>query len=286
MMKLNAADNPQVWAFPGGETSTSYAAVQLDHPVTKKTRSFLLSARHELFVAEELKDETYSTLLVQEQDASDALALGQSNTIHVAAPFSAVWFLIAQLEPALDSKRMLSMEDLVDTLTDANESLAKLAEMGVELGPLLQECCESFEEGDETFLRPSAAKITAFITRRLQNVAEHLPASLVAVLSRELDNPDETVMAAARMEQARVVLQQYASEALVARAFSSVDLAPLRAALAAQAQMELLEQAKRASAEDGSGAGLATKKQKPAAKPAAAKKVKVGALDRFFAKKK
>lgn len=318
--------------------SWKYISQKAAHPITGKTTEYMIAKSGnltELYTLNKINwtnntlknlattpdGKPYRCLFITKENADDAIVIGSSPDLYMLGLFSPVYFLIAHFKQLLfkanndnadqDKKRMISLEDLADSICDSNEFLKLLvSEYGVNLQQWIEQTCEkvsvpsmdSDEEVDQedAFYKPSLKVIVNFIDAKINALSKSFSdKQRFIALNMKMDaefteKPSEKILALLWKKQAidlmRLFVDGWYLEMWMKE--KNIDFSELEAfnkaeLLRKQAQdtfSETLDQM-----HEGSLSAERAKRVKPSVKvkpkPKATVKVKSGALDMFFKKK-
>ncbi|ESW98244.1 hypothetical protein KL918_004010 [Ogataea parapolymorpha] len=137
------------------------------------------------------KQQPLKTIFLAALDASmDSLMVGNNCELWIATKYNPVYLLLDFFTDALSREhvRMVSFQDLLEQF-EGCETLQELLENGVDLQKPLLQICESVDENDETFYKPSMQKIIGYLSSKVNHLAQNLPSALVASAKKKLALP-------------------------------------------------------------------------------------------------
>jgi hypothetical protein len=261
---------------------------------------------------------------IDQQEDIPAIVLGTLPDIYVMTPFSPLYFLLAYFKNILQKsqndnetdsnrKRLLSYEDMLDSICENDEKLNKLVNhYKIDIKKYIQQICEivsvpSMDSDDESepdeFYKPSMGNIIEFLHNKIEKLTEMLAYSgkfkslevrMQTMFATGKSIPDEVKLELWR-KQAITLVKLFADEWYITETikkygyifermekYTEETEAQLRAQDVLNETLEDLHQGT---------AGASTKRvkqSKSTAKTSTKKvpvKVKTGALDMFFKKK-
>ncbi|KAH3669428.1 hypothetical protein OGAPHI_001549 [Ogataea philodendri] len=237
------------------------------------------------------------TVYLAATDARKAsILIGNSCDIWVATKFNPVYLLLDFFTDALkhDRVRMVSYQDLLEQF-ETTPVLAQLLEHNVSLESALLKICESVDENDERFYRPSIDRILEFLRQRTTKLASNLPASIINSTKKKLSlpgfEPPVEVLAVKYTQLAIGLLESAVEPVYLEKLRNSYSSKPLDDYMVQYAQKEKMNAVaqENISLLHGMSSSSSSKKRKVEKKEVRkeVKRVAVGkgALDSFFKKK-
>jgi hypothetical protein len=328
--KHHTEQNGNGWTYTTRETA---------HPVSGKQTEFIVATsenKAELYTLNKINwknitikntattpdGKPYRCLFITKENADDAIVLGTSPDLYMLSSFSPLYFIISHLKQSLikeygdaneekQQKRMVTLEDLTDSICDSNAFLRTLeSEHGMKLHIWIEQVCEKAsvpsmdsdnEDTDEdAFYKPSLNFIVNHIDAIIDNLIKsfgdkkRFEALNMKIDSEYLSKPTEDVQLLIWKKQAIEMMSLFVDRWYIDvwKQQKNVDFSKLDAFLSAQKLQlqaqdtfnETLDQL-----HEGTMSAQQSKKSKPAVKvkmkSKTAVKLKTGALDMFFKKK-
>ncbi|KAG7887538.1 hypothetical protein KL936_004235 [Ogataea polymorpha] len=161
------------------------------------------------------KQQPLKTIFLAALDASvDCLMVGNNCELWIATKYNPLYLLLDFFTDALNREhvRMVSFQDLLEQF-ERCETLQELLENGVDLQKPLLQICESVDENDETFYKPSMQKIIGYLSSKVDHLAQNLPSALVASAKKKLSlpgfEPTEEVLQVSKKQLAIELISSY-----------------------------------------------------------------------------
>ncbi|KAG7856045.1 hypothetical protein KL919_004438 [Ogataea angusta] len=242
------------------------------------------------------KQQPLKTIFLAAMDASvDSLMVGNNCELWIATKYNPVYLLLDFFTDALSRERvrMVSFQDLLEQF-EGCETLQELLENGVDLRKPLLQICESVDENDETFYKPSMQKIVSYLSSKVDRLAQNLPSALVASTKKKLAlpgfEPTDEVLQVSRKQLAIELISSYVDAKYVAELKNLYPTEILDSYMMEYRKKEQMTALAEENINTLNGMNAANPKKRKVEKKVVRKEVKKvavgkGALDGFFKKK-